>query len=574
MGRRARWLLCALLLPLSACSGEKKAAVEKQPEQVLRQQSPFNVARTQVPACDALVDEAEMLLWPHAGPQLRASMAAAAPSFGRESGPRVVEALTAHGVRWAQRSAQLCVRHSTQGAVSALEQKQRSACLSEAFARLRSLVSALEQGDAGVVEWASHAVDQLDARLVTCELPAVFQGYDIDAIGDARAVQALADVEVFAMLRRGEDSQRAMHRLKGELPRSESQLLRARAMVLDARGRDEAAAEDLLERALLHYKEAASADGRMRALLLAAQVYADYEHYGDARAQLELALQSCDGLYGKASVQCAAARRAMAQVAARGGQPGRARELLEEGLAGLVAVGAVARSEALMLRVALLSVALRAGDLPRARAQGQKLAALGPKLLGPEHPQVGDHWLLRGRLATRMGQHRMAVKAFERALRIHRAAHGESHRRVADDLASLGRALRAQGQAKRASVIFERALRVRKGLDGGRAGRALGRALFEAAQAQIEAGRPPKRCLERLQQARQIYEKQLGVDHAEVGEVVDLMGRYFSAKGNHRKAYMQHLEAVKILSAALGSDHQKTRAAMERLDRAVDAQGR
>jgi hypothetical protein len=98
-------------------------------------------------------------------------------------------------------------------------------------------------------------------------------------------------------------------------------------------------------------------------------------------------------------------------------------------------------------------------------------------------------------------------------------------------------------------------------------------ALRRAATARIDEGSPGAQVLTWLQRAKDMDAELLGDNDPQVAIDIRLIGRYWSARGSHRKAYQFYLESVRRLTAAHGPDHPETRRSVEHLDASVRAQG-
>ena len=580
--RWLRALLCAALVltpmagaTLAGCGGGqqqvKKQGGPKKPKRKAAP-SPFATARTSLPTCDALVDQAESLISPAFGKRARKALSAAAPAYGDEVARRVLPRLLEHSVTWARSSAGLCMRHVSQAALSKTEYEKRLACHGEAFARLRSVANALDNADAAVVEWIIPTVGELDELLAHCGRGGVWRGYDVDPVGDAGLVQAMADLTILQLLQRKESLPQATARAVKEAEHARSRMLQARVLVASIAGRSQDAGEQGLQQALELFEQAGSAHGEVLGQGAAARFYSELDQPGDALAHVAELFAACDAVHGADSRTCAGERRRMTLLLMRARRP--EEELKEWRRALKVLLNAVGdlHPETLVTRLALTSLELHHGSAEKAERQIATVLAAGPRVYGEAHPLVGDQLRVAARVAYKSGKLDRALKLTERALELHRRAHGDVHRRVADDLALLGKIARRRGDVAGAAQAYDRALLIQRRLHPG-ASPVVSRALKDAANAFVDRGNPPPKALKYLEQARHMDTQLLGDDDTAVAVDLRLLGRYWAARRKWKKAYALHLESVKRLNTLHGPDHPETVRSTRELDAAVRGQG-
>jgi tetratricopeptide (TPR) repeat protein len=178
--------------------------------------------------------------------------------------------------------------------------------------------------------------------------------------------------------------------------------------------------------------------------------------------------------------------------------------------------------------------------------------------LGAEHPSVGS---VKQRMAkVFLAQRHLpeARKLLEEAAAIHRAAPG-ARTSYATDLNELGRLCDAEGDLPGALRHYEEALGVYRAAFGGDH--------YTVATALNNMGVVQKRlgnhavALKNYEESLRIKRLTLGSDHHEVGATLVNIGAVCAAQNQQRAARSAFEEARKILAARLGKDHPTTQTA-------------
>jgi tetratricopeptide (TPR) repeat protein len=194
-------------------------------------------------------------------------------------------------------------------------------------------------------------------------------------------------------------------------------------------------------------------------------------------------------------------------------------------------------------------------DFGVAKATFERALAIGERLQGPDHPDVGRSVVNLGGMLLEMGQPEEARPHFERALAIDEKAYGPDHPEVAIDVSCLGLVLQDLGDPKGAKAHLERALAIDEKVYGSDHPKVAIR-LNNVGSVLQDLGDLPG-AKERFERALAIDEKVYGPDHPEVATDVNNLGGVLRATGDLDGAKEHYQRALGIGEKAFGPDHPK-----------------
>jgi tetratricopeptide (TPR) repeat protein len=215
--------------------------------------------------------------------------------------------------------------------------------------------------------------------------------------------------------------------------------------------------------------------------------------------------------------------------------------------------------------------ALGCGEEDAASRQGGELVdILRERLAFLESRRVGE-WILKekkeprsrehdsfllnnlGATIANLGDKRKAIDYYEEALRIGKAAYGDTHRNVAAVLNNLAGAWNELGETKKAIGYYEQALVTGKAVYGNSHPQ-LVIILNNLGEAWREAGFS-KNAIGYYEQALEIGKAVYGDSHQNVAAALNNLGTAQIESGTHREAIQNFKKALAIVKSEYGDDH-------------------
>jgi CHAT domain-containing protein/Tfp pilus assembly protein PilF len=198
----------------------------------------------------------------------------------------------------------------------------------------------------------------------------------------------------------------------------------------------------------------------------------------------------------------------------------------------------------------LASSSGRLGHFAAARSYYERSLAIKEKTFGPDHPEAALVVYNLANLIRAMGDYSAALPLYERALRIREKHLGPDHRLTAYALSSLGEVQLELGFPARARELNARALQIWRAQNAPEVGVAL------AALGDIERRAGDRaRALAYYDEARAIYEKTFGPDHADVAALLNNSATMASGLGDFENATKQYARALDITERQFNADH-------------------
>ncbi len=452
--------------------------------------------------------------------RVRAALTATGVAYAEDTWGRVAARLDAHTDAWVRMHTEACQATHLRGEQSSALLDLRMACLHRRLTEVSSLVDVLVDADAGVVERAAQAAE---------ELPDLAPCADAEGLLDAGATprsraQAAELAEVRRLLAQASAREKTARYAAG-LTLADAAVVRAqelddraalaearlsRGTLLTALGDPQATAalteafhtaestrDDVLQaRAALELMHAATLrldragaeqwSRHVRALLdrigdarpaERAELEGEYfnvlgtlrvlagEH-GQAESDYREALTRYERQYGGSGLRVAGVYNNLGNLLVRGGRLDDARAALERA-AEIYGEALGERHPSLAVALNnLAEVSMRHGDWSTARATYERARRILVAGLGAEHFHVGVVDNNLGDVAARLGELAAAAPLYEHALAIFTRAFGAEAGPLAYPLTGLGELRLAEGRADEARELLERALALRDDVGG------------------------------------------------------------------------------------------------------------
>jgi len=196
---------------------------------------------------------------------------------------------------------------------------------------------------------------------------------------------------------------------------------------------------------------------------------------------------------------------------------------------------------------------MESGNYDEARISAKEQRDIFKRLLGPEHPFVGQSLINLGNLLSEKGDYEEAEALLREGLRIHRRTFGSEHPGVASSLNNLAVLLWRKGDYAEAEPLYREALEIYKetlGLehpDVGQTVNNLAIVVWEKGEhAEAES---------LFREALDIRRKTLGTEHPQVAANLVNIAIILSQKGDHEAAEQSYREALQIYRSTLGPQH-------------------
>lgn len=491
---------------------------------------------------------------------VESALRAGAEGYADALWERVSVELDGYAQAWVGQHEDACLATAVRGEQSSDALDLRMACLDDAKRSLDAASSVLADADASVSRRADRILDTLPDLARCADLASLQAGAAPPSAEEATAVaevrdllahagalraagkydgyseavaeaQTLAESLQYAPLRiellhdrgfshvtQGEYDQAAAamaDALQEALAIGEDRQARDIAIdLVDTVGRRQQRSEPALAyghtaRGLLQRQPSKRAEARLRTAL--GEVYNELARYGDARAELEAAIELLEELHGPDDPRLANTYTAMA---------------------------AVLQREAKMHE----SVELQ-----------RRILEIREGALGPTHPQTG---LARVNLADGLrivGEYAEALPEIERALDDLVPILGEDHPTIASVRNNYAIILRSSGKVAESEPVLRAAIRAGEAADGpNHPLLASYRSNLALTLAQLD--RRPE-AIEQLQKALQIRIEVYGAGHPDVARARSNLGTYLKEDGQTEAALAMHQLAVAELEAALGPEH-------------------
>jgi tetratricopeptide (TPR) repeat protein len=185
------------------------------------------------------------------------------------------------------------------------------------------------------------------------------------------------------------------------------------------------------------------------------------------------------------------------------------------------------------------------------RRVGEWILSKKKQELSTEH----DAFLLNELACTidDMGDHKEAIKYYERALAIYKIVHGENHQYVATALNNLGAAYKELGDHKEAILYFERALAIDEAVFGKKHPNVAIR-LNNLGESWRELGEA-KKAITYFERALAIWKTVYGDNHPHVASTLNNLGAAWDDLGEKEKAIEYYEQALAIDEAVFGREH-------------------
>lgn len=240
----------------------------------------------------------------------------------------------------------------------------------------------------------------------------------------------------------------------------------------------------------------------------------------------------------------------------------------------------------------------------------RKAKVVRESFLGQRHPHTAEAYNYVGHALSLKGDHEAAITEHRRALAIYETVLGKSHPKTAMGYQFLADALFAKGDREDALIEHRRALAVRAsvlnkdhpdtalscsriGVLMSQKGDLVGALVAfrqalaitvglcgedhpESATAHIEVGKvlaasgDIEEAMQEVQQALEVRESILGKDHPDTGRAHGVMGTLHSMSNEYTEAQESHKRCLGILERKLGKKNSSTKAARQRLVKAVE----
>ena len=197
----------------------------------------------------------------------------------------------------------------------------------------------------------------------------------------------------------------------------------------------------------------------------------------------------------------------------------------------------------------LATVAIERHDFPRAVSLSREALQVWERTLGPRHPRVGKALNSLGVAEMRNGNHASARHTLGLALQITEAL-GTDHPAVAEVLNNLGDVAERLGDDRLALAQFQRALEIRQrklGADHPE----VGVVLTSIARVQIR-NQQLELAAEALQRARSIFEATVGHDHLDMAQTLLVVAMLEAARGRHDQSATTYEQAIHTWQALRG----------------------
>jgi tetratricopeptide (TPR) repeat protein len=469
-------------------------------------------------ACEVTGDEVQVAWTAERGQQLHAGLVATGVGYARTTADKVVPRLEQQAQAWREARVEACLDAEVRG-VWDVQMVDRSLwCLDERRSQLESLVDALTQADASVLENAVAATTDL-APVAACRDESMLAVLDPPPPERREAVRAVrADVTRAANLEWAGRHEPGLELAKDALVRAEA--LQWAPLTAAAR----------LQLGTLF--EATSAPDAAEAALVDAY------------------FEASRGVAPQVAFDAASALVFMVGYRAGRHDDGRLwARLAEQALAELRDDDGLARA-GLLHNLGNLDAA--AGDFERARALHQEALELREQALGPDHSNVGESLGYLASVPYRTGDFEEAKALFERALAIQKQALGPDHPAVGLSLNNLGVVYSITGDYEPAKQLFVRALPiVEQGL--GASHPAVVEVVTNLGMSYMDTGEP-EAARPLLERALAIREQALGADDPLVGSILESLASVDVELGDYERAKALAERALAIADGAAEGD--------------------
>jgi len=429
----------------------------------------FELAR-RVEACDATGDEIEEAFTTERGQRLHAALVATGVGYARTTADKVVPRLEQQAQAWRDARVEACLDAEVRGRWDAQMLDRSLWCLDERRSQLESLVDALMQADASVLENAVAATTDVDP-VAACRDESVLAALDPPPAESREAVRAVrADVMRAAHLESAGHHEPGLELARDALERAEA--LQWAPLTATARLRlgellDASGAADAAEAALVDaYFEASRGVAPQVAFDAASTLvfmvgYRAGRH-DDGRLWARLAEQTLAELRDDDGLARAGLLHNLANAHAAARDFDQARALHQQALELREQALGPDHSDVGESLGYLASVSYETGDFEEAKALFRRALAIQEHALGPDHPAVGLSLNNLGVAYSITGDFEEAKRLFARALPIAEQGLGASHPAVVEVVANLGFAYADTGEAEQARPLLERALAMRE----------------------------------------------------------------------------------------------------------------
>lgn len=208
----------------------------------------------------------------------------------------------------------------------------------------------------------------------------------------------------------------------------------------------------------------------------------------------------------------------------------------------------------------LARVLERLGRDDEAQDLAQKAMVIFEKAYGADHPRVSSSLHVLARLSGRRGEFEKSESLFRRAMAISASTLGVDHPSYSESLHELAMIVNQQGRHQEAEVLLRQSLSIDE--------KALGAdhhsyAISLGSLSMVIAQQGRSRWMDALPLATQAVDiciRSLGMAHRDTGQLLSNLGQIQALLGKP-VAQQTLAQAVKALGAALGAEHEATRAA-------------
>ncbi len=469
-----------------------------------------------IDACEARGASIAEVWNPTVSAEVERAFAATGRPYAGPSHRQVVAELDDYAARWAEAASGLCVEAEVRGAVVGELGAAMDECLAESRLDLVAAVDRLREADDDVLERSVTIASSLPP-IDACRDPVIASRRPPSADEGSRGPLREGLATVRSLSRAGK-AERAAEALDALLPRIEaegSEELRARALLL-----------------------AGSIDGNRGELERAEE---------RVFAALEGALAAgADELAGQAAEELAHTIRAR-------GRPDEALHWVGVARSMVKRLGEEDGLLAASVGIVEGDVQVARGDFEGARRAIEETLAIERRLLGRDHPRVGNTLNGLGIVFEELGDYERAQSTYLDARRMLAAVLGERHPTVAKVEENLGNIAWARGALDEALEHHRRALEIRAASRGpehastGLSHLNIGNALYGKGDLEGAEGS--------YLRARAISEAALGEEHPRVAYALLNLGDVYLRRGNLEAAERSFDRALEIRIATYGRDH-------------------
>jgi serine/threonine-protein kinase len=264
---------------------------------------------------------------------------------------------------------------------------------------------------------------------------------------------------------------------------------------------------------------------------------------------------------GDTGEELATAIHNYATVLTTAGQHEQALELIEEGMAELVAKMGADHPKVAMFHITKALVLMRLNRLQDADAEVIKGIALGEKVWGETDMRVADGYLLRGNIRAEGGDNDGGERYIRKALGLIRSQHGDVHPAIGSALDSLAYVLDTKGDPDQAMKLYKESLAVWAQLPGHDLDQAYA---LNNIGFTLQGQKRYEEAATYMRQAIDIRVEKLGAGHALTNASVYNLACIYSDWGRPKEAEPLFARAYAARLERHGADHGRTLAAKER----------